>query len=333
MDTFAETRMEVFVDGTLGAAGHASGIVAQSPHLQHLVGIDQDTSALDLARSILRPPDQYPDPLFTLHLEHGNFRHLRSILDRLHLAGKCNGILLDLGVSSMQFDQAHRGFSFRFDGPLDMRMNPEEGLSAADLVGSWSEHDLATIFRDFGEERNWRGMARRLVDARSQMQIETTYDLLRALGFPPTNGSRRGGGGKSKIHPATRVFQALRIAVNDELGALDDVLPAAVDALAPGGRLGVISFHSLEDRLVKRFFLHAAGKGPRGGNGDDLWRPRSGDGDTKGVRGIWAAELAERDRTEPRVKILTKRPLTADENEIQVNPRSRTAKVRFIEKL
>jgi 16S rRNA (cytosine1402-N4)-methyltransferase len=214
-----------------------------------------------------------------------------------------NGILLDLGVSSFQLDEAARGFSFAADGPLDMRMDPTSGSSAADLVNTLPERDLADLIFQYGEERASRRIARAIVQARARAPLRTTGDLVRAviaaIGRPP-----------GTIHPATRTFQALRIAVNDELGTLERALAGALDVLGPGGRLAVISFHSLEDRIVKQFFRREA---------TDCLCPPS----------MPVCRCGHR----ARLRIITRHPITPGEPEIAANPRSRSAKMRVAERL
>ena len=212
--------------------------------------------------------------------------------------------LLDLGVSSMQLDEKERGFSFSKEGPLDMRMNPNGSLTAADIVNGWSEQDIAYVLREYGEERKWKQAAKAIVSNRKHKPMHTTLDLVANLSsiFPSYN--------KKGMHPMTLVFQGLRIAVNEELRVLEDVLPMAIDLLAPGGILGVISFHSLEDRIVKNTFKLAASEwdsldGPR-----DLVKPK-----------------------EPTIRLVHKKPLTPSDEEMKRNPRSRSAKLRIVEKL
>ena len=213
-----------------------------------------------------------------------------------------------------QIDTAERGFSFLRDGPIDMRMDPTAKLSAEDVVNTWSEAELGRILRDYGEERRWKAAAKRMVLARALAPLRTTAQLVEAMA--PVLGMPGGKG----IHPATRLFQALRIAVNGELAAVEAALPVAIDALAPGGRLAVISFHSLEDRIVKHLFRDAAGKAPPPDEGP--------------VRGWQAPPLrAGPPPPPPRVALLTSKPVVADEEESRTNPRARSAKLRVIEKL
>lgn len=307
---FRETSLHTFVDGTLGAGGHSTSIAQHHQELLNLLGIDQDQSALDIARPRVK---HALVGTAQLHLQCGNFRDVAQLLSRTcgTASGAANGILLDLGVSSMQVDQPQRGFSFMQDGPLDMRMS-RDGESAEALINTVDEAHLGQLLRDYGEERSWRSIASRIVAAREKQPIVTTHQLVDAIGG---RRSPRGKGGSRGIHPATRTFQALRIAVNDELGALTAVLPEAIQCLAPGGRLAVISFHSLEDRIVKRAFLKAAG------------RPQDAE--------LPPIHLDPRDFPEPEAvaSLITRRPITAGEDEARANPRSRSAKLRILQKL
>ncbi|MCH9703369.1 MAG: 16S rRNA (cytosine(1402)-N(4))-methyltransferase RsmH [Chlamydiae bacterium] len=272
--SFFAIPMESFLDGTLGLGGHAEAILEQHPELKSYFGIDKDPEALALAKQRLG------DRLIGLH---GSFGDLDELVD-----SQVDGILLDLGVSSLQLDKAEKGFSFMRDGPLDMRMNPEADIDAAAVVNSYSERDLGRIFQEYGEERRWRQAAKAIVQARRKKRLETTFDLCHAL----EQTLKRSG----KIHPMTRVFQALRIEVNGELDVLKEVIPKAIAKLRPGGRLAIISFHSLEDRIVKYAFRHF---------------------------------MVE----EKMVNILTKKPQVATFQECRKNPRARSAKLRVLEKL
>ncbi|RLE39097.1 16S rRNA (cytosine(1402)-N(4))-methyltransferase, partial [Candidatus Acetothermia bacterium] len=238
----APDRGRIYVDGTVGLGGHAAAILAAGPEVR-LIGIDRDPQALRYAAARLA---QFGD---RVRLVHGNYRDLAEILSNLGIE-TIDGFLLDLGLSSLQLDAPERGFSFRADGPLDMRMDPTQGRSAADLVNAASVEELARILRDYGEERFAGRIARAIVAARP---IETTGALAEVVrrAIPRRFHERR-------IDPATRTFQALRIAVNDELRNLQDGLTAGFAALRPGGVIVVISFHSLEDRIVKRFFRKLA---------------------------------------------------------------------------
>ncbi|PYE54897.1 16S rRNA (cytosine(1402)-N(4))-methyltransferase RsmH [Deinococcus yavapaiensis] len=233
LDALSPRPDRVFVDGTLGGGGHTRLLLAAGATVY---GIDQDPYALERLRA---------EGLAHLHLLHGNFRDMKSLLSNVGVS-EVDGVLLDVGVSSFQLDDTARGFSYHTDAPLDMRMS-QEGESASDVVNTLPEADLASLIYEFGEDRHSRRIARAIVSARDKAPIETTVQLadLVKRAYP---GYSRG------IHPARRTFQALRIYVNDELGALRDGLAGARDLLKPGGRLAVISFHSLEDRIVKRFF-------------------------------------------------------------------------------
>src|SRR5919108_5201001 len=225
-----------YVDGTLGAGGHARGILEASAPDGQLLGLDVDPQALALARKTLAPYEE------RVHLAQASYTSLSTQLAQLGWDA-VDGIVLDLGASSMQFDTPERGFSFLQDAPLDMRFGPHIQQTAADIVNSTSERELADLIYQYGEERDSRKIARAIVKARP---IHTTRELVAAIeSVSPRRGDR--------VHPATRTFQALRIAVNEELASIEEVLPQAVAALGPGGRLAVISFHSLEDRIVKDF--------------------------------------------------------------------------------
>lgn len=293
---FRDQSLRTFVDGTVGAGGHSLALLELHPELEQLVGIDQDPTALELAAGRLKEYDE------RVQLVRSNFSFLSEQLQNLELQS-VDGILLDLGVSSMHLDRPERGFSFRQDGPLDMRMDPGAVLTAEDIVNSWSEKDLGRIFREYGEEPRWRAAARLLGKARSEKSLTRTGELVELL-YPLLSY-----GHKKKIHPLTRVFQALRIAVNGELEVLEQVLPAAVDLLSPGGILAVISFHSLEDRMVKRFFQQAA----------------SDKEDTRGLAGLFIDK-------EPSVDLLTRKPLVASVEEQACNPRARSARLRAARK-
>ncbi len=230
----------LYIDGTIGGAGHAEGILLASHPQGRLLGIDADPRAIERGRLRLEPFAE------RVVLTHGNFGHLAEIAEK-HGFTSASGILLDLGVSSDQLDDPNQGFSFRQTGPLDLRLDPTRGESAADVVNTRNAEELADIIYRYGEERKSRRIARAIVSARP---IETTSQLADVIG--KAVGGRRG----ARIHPATRTFQALRIYVNDEIAVLQAALPQAIDLLTRGGVLAVISFHSLEDRVVKQFFRH-----------------------------------------------------------------------------
>jgi len=247
----------IYVDGTVGGGGHAVEIVARL-ETGRLIGLDCDPSALEVARARL---EQFGE---RVTLVHANFAQLDRVLDELGIA-HVNGILLDLGVSLTQLDTPERGLSFRLEGPLDMRLDPTQALTAADLVNTLDERELTKIFCDYGEERWAARIAKNIVRERRRHPLETTTDLVRIIERSIPAAVRR----KSRIHPATRIFQALRIAVNNELENLQRALTVGVERLAPGGRFAVISFHSLEDRIVKRFFRERL----KAGQAEQIWGP------------------------------------------------------------
>jgi 16S rRNA (cytosine1402-N4)-methyltransferase len=281
----------VYIDGTFGAGGYTRAILAAADC--KVIGIDRDQTAIATSADLVE------DAKGRLVLTEDTFSNLDTIARE---AGYENvdGVVLDLGVSSMQLDTAGRGFSFRLDGPLDMRMGGA-GPSAADIVNAASERDLANIIFILGEERHSRGVARAILKARASARIETT----RALADIVASVVR---GRPGDIHPATRTFQALRIFVNDELGELVAGLQAAERILKSGGRLAVVSFHSLEDRVVKSFFA-------------DRSETRGG-----------SRHAPQVERPAPTFNVLTKRPVVADQNELERNPRARSAKLRAAER-
>ncbi len=282
-----------YVDGTIGAAGHAIGIMQASEPNGRLLGIDVDPQALSIARRRL---EKYESRVVLIL---ASYTTLREQLDKLGWKS-VNGILLDLGVSSMQLDTANRGFSFRTDAPLDMRFDPGNPVSAADLVNDLPEKELADLLYQYGEERRSRQVAKAIVQSRP---LYTTVQLAEVV-------ARVTSGGRKGLHPATRTFQALRIAVNNELKAIEEVLPQAVNALVSGGRLAVISFHSLEDRIIKGFFRLES---------RDCVCPPSQPVCTCGHRAV--------------LREVTRRPIQPQESEMAENPRSRSARLRVAEKL
>ena len=281
-----------YIDGTLGGGGHALTLLQQAQPGGRLLGIDADPAALAAAGEILAGAG-LPAPSYTL--THGNFAQIGALAAAAGFEA-IDGLLLDLGVSSHQLDTAERGFSFSHDGPLDMRLDPTGGETAADLVASLEERELADLIFRYGEERLSRRIARRIVERRAQQPFTRTADLAATV-------ARAVGRSNERIHPATRSFQALRIAVNGELASLELALPQAVELLAPGGRLAVISFHSLEDRIVKQFFRDESGYG---------------------------GSMNERI---PRLQIISKKPIEASDEETRNNPRSRSAKLRVAERV
>lgn len=281
------------MDGTSGAGGHAWGILEASGPDGRLLGLDVDPQALALAAGRLAPYGE------RVKLAHASYTAMDEQLAALGW-GQVDGILLDLGVSSMQLDQPERGFSFKEDAPLDMRFDPTTGPTAADLVNSVAEGDLADLLYTYGEERKSRQIARAIVQARP---LHTTQELARVV-------RRAMGPSRGRIDPSTRTFQALRIAVNHELESVETMLPLAVKRLAPGGRLAVIAFHSLEDRLVKQFF-HKESR-------DCICPP----GQPVCTCGHHAS-----------LRLITRRPIQAGEAEVQQNPRARSARLRVVEKI
>jgi 16S rRNA (cytosine1402-N4)-methyltransferase len=278
------TAQRRYIDGTLGGAGHAAAILAASAPHSELIGIDLDPVALAVAH------DRLGAFAPRVHLVRGNYEFMATYAAQLGWEW-VDGIVLDLGVSSYQLDTPARGFSFQHDAPLDMRLDPDGDITAATLVNTLDERALADVIYTYGEEHASRRIARFIVDARKRTTLTSTSQLAQVV-------TRALGGRHGRIHPATRTFQALRIAVNQELRVLEAVIPQALALLAPGGRLAIISFHSLEDRIVKVAFRHA---------------------------------MLQNDRTTFRV--LTPKPHEADAHEQQINPRSRSAKLRVIERI
>lgn len=297
-----------FVDCTVGLGGHARAILEASPDAR-VIGIDRDLEALALARERL----SIFEGRFTL--VHASFESIGSALDREGIT-EAQGILADLGVSSLQLERSERGFSFGSDALLDMRMDQSGGPTAADLVNGLTERELADLIFEYGEERGARKIARAVVRERGREPIATTKQLadivVRALNIP----------GRWRIHPATRTFQALRISVNDELKALERFIPVAISRLAHGSRMAIISFHSLEDRIVKRSFLRESGRcicetrrWPEGAARKD------------------AGVICEHCGATRRVSILTRKPARPSPEEMERNPRSRSSLLRVCEKL
>lgn len=283
-----------YIDATVGGGGHASGILKAASPGGALLGLDRDQRALEIARSNLKPHSGQFD------LVHGSFVQMREIA-QAHDFAPVDGILLDLGLSSLQLNDPERGFSFMKDGPLDMRFDPtHSGATAARLINSLSAEELAEIFYRYGEERQSRRIAKAIVEARP---LYTTRELVSTI--KKAVGRRRG-----RLHPATLTFQALRIAVNDELKALEEALPQAIDLLKPGGRLAVISFHSLEDRIVKHFM--------RRESRDCICPPE--------LPACMCDHQAQ-------LKVITRKPIRPTEEEVESNPRSRSARLRLAQRL
>ena len=287
----------IYVDGTLGGAGHSSQIAARLT-TGRLIGIDRDPKALKAAGERLAP---YAD---RVTLVHSNFSQLDEVLENLGIEG-VDGILLDLGVSSPQLDEAERGFSYMADAPLDMRMNSEDSLTAHEVVNCWTREELRRILYEYGEERYAPQIAAAIDRRRAERPIETTLELVDVIrsAMPPAAL-------REKQHPAKRSFQAIRIAVNDELGAVGRVLEVAVPKLNRGGRLAIITFHSLEDRLVKNGMA---------ANAKGCTCPPNFPVCICGNK--------------PKVKLISKKPIVSGAEELERNPRARSAKLRVCEKL
>lgn len=292
LEALGAGRGGIFVDATLGLGGHTEAILRASES-SRVVGLDRDGEALEQARVRLSEFGARFTGVQT------DYRQFGTVLDALGV-GEIDGLLADLGVSSWQLDRPERGFSFRFpDAPLDMRMDRGSGPTAGDLVNSLGERELADLIWRYGEEPASRRIARRVVEARRRARIETAGELARLV------AGAAGPKGRWRIHPATRTFQALRIAVNDELEGLGEFVGAVVDRLAPGGRLGVITFHSLEDRLIKRAFQFQSGH--------CVCPP------TQPVCGCGAVR---------RIEVVTRKAIVPGSEEIEDNPRARSAKLR-----
>lgn len=288
----------IYVDCTLGGAGHSEYLAEQLSDQGHLYCFDQDATAIEHAKEKLK------NHLHKITFIHANFKYLKEELEK-HGVEKVDGILYDLGVSSPQLDTPERGFSYHHDAPLDMRMDQSAELSAYHVVNDWRFEDLVRIFYRYGEEKFSKQIARKIEAAREIQPIETTAQLVECIkdGIPAP--ARRKGG-----HPAKRVFQAIRIAVNDELGAAETSLQDALDLLAVNGRISVITFHSLEDRLTKALFKEASSLPELPPN-----LPVIPDG------------------LEPKLKLITRKPILPSEEELAQNNRSRSAKLRIAEKI
>lgn len=287
----------IYLDGTLGGGGHSAAILERLGPQGRLYGIDRDPQALQAAAA--RIQDRRFTPI------RGNFHQAKALLAQ-HGVADLDGALLDLGVSSHQLDARERGFSYHDDAPLDMRMDPDQPFSARDLVNQWSQEDIARVLRDYGEEKWAAQIARVLCDRRQSHPIQTTAQLVDIVdaAIPKKVRARDGS------HPARRTFQALRIAVNDELAPLEQALRDLAELLVPGGRLCVIAFHSLEDRVVKNTFRSLA---------DPCTCPKN-------------LPVCVCGKT-PTVRLITRKPITATPQELAENPRARSATLRVLEKL
>ncbi len=284
----------VYIDGTFGRGGHSKQLLSRLDNQGRLIAIDQDPQAIDYAN------EYFIDELF--EIQYGSFEDIKAFCEARDLVGKVDGILLDLGVSSPQLDDSERGFSFMREGPLDMRMNPNQGLSAKAWLKEVDEKTLKLVLQNYGEERFSGRLAREIKAASDRDELHTTLDLADLVKrvSPKTEKNK---------HPATRTFQAIRIAVNRELDVLKNVLEAAVQVLAPGGRLSVISFHSLEDRIVKVFIR-----------------------DQSKIKDLFPDSPIQLEVIEPVLKKVGK-PIFPSKEECQLNPRSRSAVLRIAEKL
>jgi len=286
----------IYLDGTLGGAGH-SCLILEAAAESRLIGLDRDSAALREAAERLTKFGS------RVSLHHATFDQAGEVLQQLNVDG-LDGMLLDLGVSSHQLDTPERGFSFRHDAPLDMRMNQSDGMTAADVVNTTDEAELMRIFFQYGEERYSRRIARKIVEQRSESPLTRTLELAELVRQAVPGGYR-----PAKIHPATRVFQALRIYVNDELGQVERGVAAGIELLKPGGRLVVISFHSLEDRIVKHLFRDKAQ--------GCICPPR--------------LPVCQCHHT-PQVKVLTRKGIKPQSTEVEQNARSRSAVLRAVER-
>ena len=287
----------IYVDGTLGGAGHSSEILKRLSNEGRLIGIDQDTDALKAAKERLK---NYSNVTFV----HSNFSSIENVLNNLNIDG-VDGILMDLGVSSYQLDEGERGFSYMKDAPLDMRMNRDNDFSAYNVINEYSEEDLYRIIRDYGEEKFARRIARFIVENRQEKNIETTLELVEIIKSAIPAKARREG-----PHPAKRTFQAIRIEVNSELSILNKTIEDGVGKLNKGGRMAIITFHSLEDRIVKNKFRDLAVS-------------------CRCPKEFPVCVCGEK----AKVKVISRKAIEPTKEEVDINPRSRSAKLRVIEKL
>ena len=295
LDLLVTDPTGTYIDGTLGRGGHSTEILKRLSPAGRLIGIDRDGEAIKRTEELFKPFGEQATRL------HGNFADMKELCGQIGVT-EADGVLLDLGVSSPQLDVAERGFSFGKDGPLDMRMDQTRGRSAAEWVNEEDEQMLADVIYRFGEERDSRRIARAIVKARESQRIERTLELAEIV-------ERAKGGRRGPTHPATKTFQALRMAVNAELESLEAGLEAGLSMLREGGRMAVITFHSLEDRMVKEFFKRHMVKRESLQQG--------------GERLIY---------DEPAVRLVNRKPLTATKDECSENPRSRSAKLRVAER-
>lgn len=295
VDAILGDRNGCYIDATFGRGGHSRQLLAALAPAARVIGFDKDPEAIVVGEALAKADSRFS-------IIHDSFASMAHHLEAMQLAGSVTGILADLGVSSPQLDDAERGFSFMNDGPLDMRMDPTRGVSAADWLASVDEQRLADVFHEFGEERHARRIARALVTARAREPITRTRQLAELIATAHPSWERH-------KHPATRCFQAIRIAVNRELGDLEDFLSQALRVLTPGGRFAIISFHSLEDRLVKQFIQKES-------KGDDF---------PPDLPVTWQ-------QLRPRLRKLGK-AIEPSEAEVILNPRARSARLRVAERL
>ncbi|GGI14436.1 16S rRNA (cytosine(1402)-N(4))-methyltransferase RsmH [Gottfriedia solisilvae] len=288
----------IYVDCTLGGGGHSEYLLSQLSSNGRLIAFDQDETAIRHAKERLK---EYENQLTIVK---SNFKHIKEELHHLGIY-EVDGILFDLGVSSPQLDVAERGFSFHQDAPLDMRMNQEQTLSAYEVVNDWPYEQLVKIFFRYGEEKFSKQVARKIEELRAKKPIETTFELVEIIKDAIPAPARRTGG-----HPAKRIFQAIRIAVNDELGVFEEALKDAITLIKPSGRISVITFHSLEDRICKTIFKEASSLPPL----------------PPGLPII-------PDEFKPKLKLITRKPLLPTDEELEANKRARSAKLRVAEKL
>ena len=295
-----------FIDGTLGGGGHAKSILAATSPNGNLLGIDADESALTSSKKKL---EEFAGRVTYIQ---DSFAEIKQIYHERFSLHKVNGILLDLGLSSIELESTDRGFSFQIDAPLDMRFDRRQSLTATEIVNTWPSNTLTKIFQEYGQEKLASEITNQIIFQRRKQKIKNTTELVNAilLVYRKKLGSKKEVPWIGGIHPATKVFQALRIAVNDELEQLKKVLPQAIDIHQPGGRLAVISFHSLEDRIVKQYF-----------------KKESRDCICPSDMPVCQCQH------QASVKIITKKPETPSNKEIEINPRSRSAKLRVAEKI
>ncbi|MEE1042869.1 MAG: 16S rRNA (cytosine(1402)-N(4))-methyltransferase RsmH [Clostridia bacterium] len=283
----------IYIDGTLGGAGHSKHI---APKCKRLIGIDRDITAIDAAKARLEG--------FDVTFVNDNYNNINNIMEKLDV-DKIDGVLLDLGVSSYQLDTPERGFSYRYDAPLDMRMNVNDSISAYDIVNTYGQKELEKILFEYGEEKFTRPIVRKIIEQRQQMPIKTTFELAELVKSCIPFKTR-----KDEKHPEKRVFQAIRIAVNDELSGLGQTVKDFCSYLKPGGRMAIITFHSLEDRIVKTAFNSLA---------QGCICPKE-----------FPVCVCN---NKPKAKVLTKKPILPTNEELLINSRSASAKLRVLEKL